>query len=262
MLLVVGHADLVADVAPTSRRTLTPTPGEAYARSTSPMGSSSCLLGQGPGRWLPNSAPPAPPPWHYVNTLDSGLGCWMNESVMLQRNALSFAFDHCPMQPLDKAAICSELAGRELLFVGDSLQGHLYLEFFMMLNGSRSTNKGVCAHYTCYPRRVCTDHVDGGVPMTMVRDDWLALPSAHDEPLDVRGKRPLIHSNRWLKPVHGMINNRTILILTAGSHYFAQSVQLKHMHEIVVSDARSCARHRTSSSHTSTQPQVIITLKP
>ena len=139
------------------------------------MAASPCLLAQGPGQWQSDSVPPALPPWRYVNPPDAGLGCWMNASVLRQRNVMRFAFGQCPMKLLDKAALCGELAGRELLFVGDSLQGHLYLEFYMMLNETLSTNRGICAKYTCKPRRICTDHVDGGVPMTMVRDDWLAI---------------------------------------------------------------------------------------
>ena len=159
----------------------------------------------------------------------------MNESVLRQRNAFRFDFEHCPLNSVDKAKLCRRLTGRKLLFVGDSLQGHLFLEFFMLVNESLRTNRGVCAHYTCLQQHICTDHVVGGVPMEMVRDDWLALPNGHDEKRDELGKKPLIHSNKWLKPLNGMISNRTVLIITAGSHYFDRRVQVHHLHAVAVS---------------------------
>jgi len=120
--------------------------------------------------------------------------------------------------------MCSKLAGRRLLFVGDSLQVHLFVEFYMMANHSRTGTHGMCKHYTCRPQRICTDHVPGGILVEVMRDDWLSLPGEH-APRDVNGKKPMVHSNQWLRHV----TNQTVAIITPGSHYWKPSLHRQHV---------------------------------
>mmetsp|Transcript_1249 Transcript_1249/g.3511 ORF Transcript_1249/g.3511 Transcript_1249/m.3511 type:complete len:375 (+) Transcript_1249:62-1186(+) len=187
-----------------------------------------CLRSQGNGRWTVAAGKHHPQRrWSFMTPVGEGLGCsrkngtadW-HENVV----ALGFDFDNCPLEQLNLKRLCTRLAGRELLFVGDSLQVHLFIEFYMMANHTYATTSRMCKHYTCRSRYICTDHVPGGVPIEVMRDDYLSLPGEH-APHDVNGNKPMVHSNRWIRS----LSNKTVVILTAGSHYWEPANHRAHL---------------------------------
>lgn len=187
----------------------------AAATSKSP-----CLSGQGSGKWTAEArAKGVPRGWKWANPVGEGTGCGRSKP---EERVVGYGwdFESCPLEPYDTRAICQELAGRELVFVGDSVQVHLFLEFHMMLNHTKNHTMGMCKHYTCRDRWICTQHVPGGVKMKIIRDDWLSRPGEHG-PRDStpKGKKPLVHENGWMRK----LTNRSVAVITPGSHFWLSS---------------------------------------
>ena len=207
-------------------------------RNVPELDAAACLKAQGPGKWSTAVRKHhGPRRWNFVVPVGEGLGCVRRNGTASDWHenvdALGFDFDSCPLERLSLKRMCSKLAGRRLLFVGDSLQVHLFVEFYMMANHSRTGTHGMCKHYTCRPQRICTDHVPGGILVEVMRDDWLSLPGDH-APRDVNGKKPMVHSNQWLRHV----TNQTVAIITPGSHYWKPSLHRQHVERFAVCGKR------------------------
>ena len=200
------------------------------------MNSTTCLKSQGSGRWTTAArAHHEPRGWHFSTPLGEGLNCKRNSSGSSDFwhpsiESLGFDFDHCPLQKLDTGRLCKQLAGRHLLFVGDSTNMHLFVEFYMMVNQSRINTNGMCKFWACHKQWICTDHVPGGVPIEVVRDEWLSVPN--DRAVrDAHARRPIVHSTSWSKT----LTNKTVLIITHGAHYWKRDVQWPHTLNVAVS---------------------------
>ena len=118
-------------------------------RNVPELDAAACLKAQGPGKWSTAVRKHhGPRRWNFVVPVGEGLGCVRRNGTASDWHenvdALGFDFDSCPLERLSLKRMCSKLAGRRLLFVGDSLQVHLFVEFYMMANHSRTGTHGMC----------------------------------------------------------------------------------------------------------------------
>ena len=202
-----------------------------------------CLRDQGEGQWTRNDSVRSFRRWRYDNPADKRLDQHCHHDGAHHD---AFDFFRCPLQPLRVRELCHEIADSNVLFVGDSLQVHFYLAFFMFLRPDVNTTRHLGLPKSDTTRMpsltVCEEFVPGGVQLDMLREDWLTIPPGRGKdgaPASLSGAPSISHSRGgWLKHLatkdRGWARNRsTLLILTAGSHIWPRKIFIPHLRRVV-----------------------------
>ena len=212
----------------------------------------SCLRFQGRGHWSPASSTHAHAllrNWQFVG------GSPHDDQLVVSCNhssaplSYAFDFDECRLSPLRVHALCRHMRGWHVVFVGDSIDSHLYTSFTMQLTSAQGSNVGLCGPaaqqagavpdpYACAPTRVCEDNTT----LRFVREDWLTIPGAPDSnstpPKNANHVKRTETRGRWLRQsveaARRSSGGRLLLVLSAGEHPYDTDVLRRHITTLTV----------------------------
>ena len=133
---------------------------------------------------------------------------------------------HCkePVRPFARTRICTTLAGRKLLVVGDSISEEVFLSIANSLEEMRTVVdfRGGSTNSI----RVC----EGSVLLDFVRNDRLSLGVVQDT-VDAEGRKIFIEYP-WAIPDH--LSGADIILLNRGAHYEDDNTLLQAIEEALL----------------------------
>ena len=202
-----------------------------------------CLRGQGPGSWKPVAgSAPIRPHWHVANDMKLSdpaaipPPCFASPPARSD-SPLAFDFKRCHLERLDLSRVCSLLAGREVVFVGDSMQMHFYTSFAMLLSPNRNDTRHLLRSRFVAPTTVC----DGHVILRAAREDWLTLPWRPDHVASSTGLPSLSETNgHWLSTLQA----DSVVVLAVGAHYFPPEKLMPHLQQVAAALRRAAKELR------------------
>ena len=132
--------------------------------------------------------------------------------------------------------LCQRLSGHRVVFVGDSLQQHLYATFVMLM-GQKNTHR-LSKKETFWPTTICND----SVPVETIRNDYLSEGYSKAEGYSGRWTPPgalhswggLLRGTGFEWPwLHALNRSRTIAVINTGAKVFSEVQAQKHMRALI-----------------------------